>query len=342
MISLFGDIHFSKTSACEKCEETSDCMNIVELYDSLKQPVDIFLESPYYDKKSPKYKKRLNRYLSHLKQGDGWLIDTEKHFKAYMYGSKHKASNKVHVHYGDVRHHDSLDLYIWIKETMQSEYLEELDEGTIKVTQALLQQLRTKYHYKKIVDAMIKSNDIEGDMEKVFGKTGWLYAGKDSLTTFPGIPTKVHRIRKQILKLSPELQKKVLRYHDENTKEILWDYHCHHYAISRRKFLHQLEKKGEFVKGESRLVIDTCIEKWFSHLMEIYLIARMLYCIEQGNRENVTMFTGANHMYTVHYFFKNFLKKDAKRLWEYNSEQENSKELRCVYIPKEIIQSMVK
>jgi hypothetical protein len=341
-VSLFGDIHFSKAGACEKCTEARDCMNIVELYKRLKQPTDIFLESPYYDKKNPNYKTQLKQFLSHLKQKEGWLIETEKEFQQYMYGSKHKTSKKVHVHYGDIRHHDSLDLYYWIKETMQSNSVKELDKGTIKVTQALLQQLRSKYHFKKIVDAMIKSNHIEGDMEKVFGKTGWLYAGKSTLTTFPELDTKVHRIRKQILKLSPKLQKAIIRYHEENATDILEDYHCYHYAASRRKFLKHLQKTGDLPRDESKLVIDTCIEKWFSHLMEIYMIARMVYSIEQGNRKNVSMFTGANHTYAVNYFFKNYLQNSAKHLWEYDSEQEKSTNVRCVYMPNEIIQSMIK
>jgi serine/threonine-protein kinase RIO1 len=179
-------------------------------------------------------------------------------------------------------------------------------------------------------------------MEKVFGKTGWLYADKSTLTTFPGLNTKVHRIRKQILKLSPKLQKAIIRYHEENATDILEDYHCYQYATCRRKFLKHLEIKGELPRDVTQLVINTCIDKWFSHLMEIYIIARMLYCIEQGTSKNVSIFTGAYHTYAVDYFFKNYLKDSAKHLWKYDSEQEKSTNVRCVYIPTEIIQSMVK
>jgi hypothetical protein len=230
---------------------------------------------------------------------------------------------------------------------MQSKSVKELDKSIVTVTIALLQQIRSKYHFKKIVDGMIKSNDIEGDMEKVFGKLGGLFAGRSTLTTFPGLDTKVHRIRKQILKLSPKLQKAIIKYHEENAADILEDYHCYNYAKSRTKILKHLQTKGElprdeYPRGESQLVIDTCIDKWFSHLMEIYMIARMLYSIEQGTKKNVSMFTGANHTYAVNYFFKNYMKESAKHLWKYDSEQGKSDNVRCVYIPKEIIQSMLK
>lgn len=338
IISLFGDIHFSKYGSCDPCEKKDDCMNIIELYDNLEKPVDILLESLYLNETEKKTNAK--NLVEKLAMKDDWLSETNLHFHKKLY-HKHKSYQKVRVHYCDIRSHTSFEIYHWIQETMQSKSLEDTNKDNLIATYVLLQALQTKYHFKKIADAIVKSNNIEHDMKKVFGDKWWIYVNKeDDLTTFPGIPTKIHRIRKQVLKLSPRLQKAVIKYHNEASNDILIDYHCYHYVKSRKLFLKELKEKKQFVKGESRLVIDTCISKWLDHLMNIYLISRMLYCIEKGTSKNITLYTGANHTYVVDYFLKNYMNENLQHKWKYDSERENPKELRCVYMPKEIIQSM--
>lgn len=96
----------------------------------------------------------------------------------------------------------------------------------------------------------------------------------------------------------------------------------------------------EFLKRDivayTPLVINTCIDQWLSHVMEMYIIARMLYNIEKGESKNITVYTGANHIYAINYFLKNYIA--AQHTWKYDSEKEKSKEVRCVLIPQDIIQ----
>ncbi len=342
IVSLFGDIHFSKQEACSKCNNKKDCMTIIQLYDNFmkhKERADIFLEAHYYDKKSSEYRDNLKWYYSKLNKGEGWLRETVNHFKTHMYGKKHKVTNHVHIHYGDLRSHPSLEYFYWIKDVLSSNSLDNVEQSDNDVVVALLGGLKTKHHFKKIADAMVKSNDFEQEMKRVFGENAWLYADETTLTKTSGIHTKIHRVRKQILKLTPKTQKAVLNYHDQQAREILMDYHCCQYAKSRRYLFQKYAKTERFEQSEESLVVTTCIDKWLSHFMELYTLVRMLYTIETGCK-NVSSFTGANHAYMLSYFFKNYL-TGAEHLWEYNSEKEKTAEKRCVHIPTTIMQHLL-
>lgn len=341
-VSFFGDIHYSKQDSCSNCHKSNNCITIIQLYDRLikhKKKADIFLEAHYFDKKHSNYKDNLKWYHSKLTKGDGWLRETVKHFKAHMYGKQHKATNQVHFHYGDIRSHSSLEYLYWIKDALSSNNSNHLEQSDIEVAVALLEGLRTKHHLKKIGDAMVKSNDFKQQMETMFDKNAWIYTDETNLTTMPWLNTKVHRVRKQILKLSPKLQKAVLRYHDEQARDILMDYHCHYYTKSRRELLQFHAKTQKLEYSEASLVVNTCIDKWLSHFMELYMLARMLYSIENGSKY-VSSFIGAKHAYMLCHFFKNYM-ADAQQLWEYNSEKENATEKRCVNIPQDTMQRLL-
>jgi hypothetical protein len=294
----------------------------------------------YYDKKSSDYKDNLKWYYSKLNKGEGWLKETVNHFKAHMYGKKHNAINQAHIHYGDLRSHSSLEYLYWINDILSSNGSDSVEQSDIEVAVALLGDLRTKHHFKKLADAMVKSNDFNQQMESMFGKNAWIYTDEATLTGMPGMHTKVHRVRKQILKLTPKTQKAVLKYHDEQAHAILMDYHCYQYTKSRRDLMKGYAKTQRLEQSEGSLVVNTCIDKWLSHFMELYMLARMLYTIENGC-ENVSSFTGANHAYVLSYFFRNHV-TGAKQLWEYNTEKEKVTEKRCVQIPQATMQRLLK
>jgi hypothetical protein len=341
-VSFFGDIHYSKQDSCSNCHKSNNCITIIQVYDRLiqnKKRADIFLEAHYFDKKHLNYKDNLKLYYSNLTKSEGWLREAVKHFKAYMYGKQHNATSPVHIHYGDLRRHSSLEYLYWIKYVFSSKDSSHVEQSDIEVAVALLEDLRTKHHLKKIGDAMVKSNDFKQQMESMFGKNAWIYTDETSLTGMQGMNIKVHRIRKQILKLSPKLQKAVLRYHDEQARDILMDYHCHHYTKSRRELLHRYAKTQKLEYSEASLCVNTCIDKWLSHFMELYMLTRMLYTIEKGSK-NVSSFTGANHAYIFDYFFKNYI-ADAHKVWEYDSEMEKATEKRCVHIPQDTMQHLL-
>lgn len=340
IISLFGDIHFSKSGSCNDCIDKEECMDIIQFFNNMKTPIDIFLESHYYDKKNPEYKNNLKEYYKQVRQGEGFLRETVNYYKLRMYRKKHKPNSKVHVHYGDIRSHSSLYYFYWIKKFLAGHTLQDLDEDDIELGYALIQSIKTKHYFKKIVDAMVKSNDFKKDIEKVFGEIAWIYTDDDNLTMLNGHSHKIHRIRKQILKLTPKSQKAILQYHNDATSDVLSDYYCYHYAECRKKILKKNNLGNEF--NESALIISTCIDKWLSHLMEIYTLSRMLYSIEKKNKKNITLYAGANHVYVLNYFFANYMKDSINHLWEYNSEKEETKEKRCVLIPDIIIKKVIK
>ena len=336
IVSIFGDIHFSKTDSCKDCVKTDECMNILDFYRKLKTPTDIFLEALYHDKKEATYEDNLKIYYKKLRQGQGFLREIVNYYKHHLYGKKHKHT-KVHVHYGDIRSHSSLEYFYWIKHLLTGINIDDDDK---KIGYALIESLKTKYHFKKLIDAMVKSNDFKKDIENIFDEIAWIYMDEEHLTTFAGHSPKIHRIRKQILKLKPKTQKAVLRYHEDASKDILKDFYCYNYTECRRKVL----KKNLFEQGldEDSLVIQTCIDKWLSHLMEIYTLSRMLFNIEQGRSKHITVYTGANHAYVFNHFFSKYMNNVFQHMWLYDSETEKSSAIRCVQIPVSIKELIMK
>lgn len=343
VISLFGDIHFSKSKSCNNCIKHDNCMNIIRLYDNLKTPSDLFLEAYYFDKKGLDYKNALKWYYSKIVKETDWLKSVINHYKKKMYNRKeHSKQSGVHVHYGDIRSHRSVEFLYWVKDVLTTDKLEALSMEDIELAYNVLKDFKTKNIFKKYADAIVKSNNFKEDISKIFTENAWIYIDEESLTSYQGLSTKIHRIRKQILKLSPNFQTKVIKYHDEITKEILEDYYCYHYTPSRNKILKKLLISQKNLKSEDALIIDVCIDKWLSHFMNLYTLTRMLFNIEKGTSKNISSYTGANHAYSINYFFKTYMKKEIEYLWSYNSETEALQELRCVNIPKTIINEMMK
>ncbi len=323
-VVIFGDVHWSKTKACRDCKASNNCINIVQLMDTLDKPVDVFLEAWYLqDEDKEKDKKYVNRL------GNDWLGDVIKYNKDRLY-NKHHENQLFRVHYGDFRTHSSLDFLQFVSQTL-SKRRADVTHNELLVSLGILHDFKNKQFFKKFADACIKHNDFDEQMKSLFGDHASLYSDSSSLTTFIGIPTKIHRIRKQILKLSPHFQRAIIRYHNDMSKDLLVDNYTYDFSKRRREFI-----KDQNLEGEASFVISTAIKKWLAHFMDIYILSRMLYSIEQKNAKNVISYTGTFHAYSYNLFFAKYIKKTS-HTWLYDSGDNNAKYLRCVMIPKEYV-----
>jgi hypothetical protein len=326
-VALLGDIHFSKQGSCNKCDTKKSCNTVVQLLDNLQEPFDIFLEALYTDEHGKKSaKQRVD------KDTEDWLSDTIKHFKDELY-EKHNTSQRKRVHYADIRSHDSFSFLELIPQVFTQE---KEDNFLLMLALSIIRDFKTNYSIKRFIDACIKYDDHKGKVAELLGDKAKLYINKENLTSYKGIHN-IHRIRKQILKLSPKLQRKLMTYHNDKCKIITTDM-----LVSKYDTLCKLVLKTPSLVSRYSHMFDMIILKWMSHVMDIYLIARLLYYIEKGDSKTIAVYVGSAHTTSVEHFLSNYLQNDAQQVWKYDSAQKKTKDKRCVYIPKEIIQSMVK
>lgn len=327
-VTLLGDIHFSKQGSCVQCDTKKDCYNVVQLLDVMQEPCDIFLEALYENENEK------NTTKKHVDKGnsEGWLSDTIQHFKNELY-EKHNKTQRKRVHYADIRSHDSFSFLELIPQVFKDN---NPDKFLLMLALSIIRDFKNKSSIKRFIDACIKYDDHVGKVTELLGDRANLYIDKDNLTSYNGIQN-IHRIRKQILKLSPALQRKLIKYHNDRCKILMTDL-----LISKYDTFCKLILKTPSLVGRYSHMFDVMILKWMSHVMDIYLIARVLYYIEKGASKTVTVYTGSNHTSSVEHFLSNYLQKDTQELWTYDSLQKKTKDKRCVYIPKEIIQSMIK
>jgi hypothetical protein len=211
---------------------------------------------------------------------------------------------------------------------LSNKNVSQIDEDVLLATLGIVYDFKNKSYFKKFVDACVKEDNHIVKMKNLFNDRANLYIDKKGLTNFNELKN-IHRIRKQILKLSKSMQQAVIKYHNDECKSLLQDSYVYDYAKERKKFI-----KEQKLGTEAPFVVDIVIKKWLTHLMDIYSIARILYYIEKGTQKNIVSYTGANHAYSFTNFFKNYITSDIE--WEYNSETEKASELRCVYLPLNI------
>ena len=202
----------------------------------------------------------------------------------------------------------------------------------------VLTHFKTPNTFKTFADACIIQDNFVDAIQDLFSEDASLYIDKDHLTSFQNGDKTMHRIRKQIRKMSPKMQKALIKFHNKQCRIILTNQYNSHYKTQRRNFL----KEQSFDIDNIQPLFMT-IKNWLFHLMDMYLLARMIYYIEQNEETNIVVFTGTNHTINYETFLEscNEFKKEWKcnKAWNLTLDEEKLK--RCIQIPKNIVSTLI-
>lgn len=324
-ILLFGDVHESKTGLCRPINKKNvDKMFITEFIDSFEStPTDVFLESD-------------------------WVLDTEKdkvsvqndvdilrivlnHYKDKMY-TTHDNKKTFRVHYTDIRSVNSyLMLFLSIQAILASrieQYKNIFDQHPVQV---ITQYFPTLKVFNKFADTIVKSNNYKRDMHKLL-KDDSVFAGSNVLASASGqTERKIHRIRKQLLKLTSKDRNKLMAYHRETIHELYKEFKDTYNDIMKKI------KTGKALQNDTTEIASILL-MYVSHLMDMYALARMMYYIRNTNSQTFISYAGAAHTLNYTRFFYDFWQNEAK-LVHYKDLQlyKNGHVKRCVSIPKEVL-----
>lgn len=333
-ILLFGDEHFSTSGLCQDCQQKNDCLHIKDFINNMKKKsnVDLFLEAPYVTQDIKHLREAVMKKMKNTKTDDA-LTSVVSHFHNLLY-KKHKKQQSIRVHYSDFRFHSSLDL---LKQV--SRILEKNIDSKINYPLVVLSHFKTPKTFKAFADACVIKDDFVEAIENMFQKDAFLYVDKDHLTNLHNANKSMHRIRKQICKTSPKMQHALIKFHNKQCRMIMQDQYNSHYETQRKNFLNAQSFDIENIQP-----LFMTINNWLFHLMDMYLLARMMFYIETYKTTNIVLFTGTNH--TINY--ENFLEscKEFTKEWKcnkaWNLTQHEKPLHRCIQIPKQIVSSLIK
>jgi hypothetical protein len=333
-ILLFGDEHFSTSGLCQDCHLKNDCLHIKDFIDHMKEQskVDLFLEAPYTTQDVKHLREAIMGKLTNMK-ADDVLGSVVSHFHNQLY-KKHRKQQSLRVHYSDFRFHSSLDLLKQVSQILQKNI-----EAKIVYPLVVLSHFKTPKIFKAFADACIIKDNFIDAIHGIFQKNAYLYADKDHLTSFNEPSISMHRIRKQIRKTSPKMQNALIKFHNKQCRKIMTDQYNSHYKTQRKHFL-----KAQSFDIENIQILFMTINNWLFHLMDMYLLARMVCYIEQNKKTNIVVFTGTNHIINYETFLescKEFTKEwECNKAWNLSQTEQMLK--RCIQIPKNIVTNLIK
>jgi hypothetical protein len=333
-ILLFGDEHWSYNGMCEKCSLSANCLHIKDLIEhmSKKNKVDVFVEARYttLDMKEELGGKAKNDIP------DGPLGNVQTKYHKYLY-KKHTKKQKLRVHYSDFRFHTSLNLLQYVAFVLERER-----EQQITYPLVVISHFKNKNYFKKFADACVMSDNFINDIEGIFKDNAELYVDKAHLTSFENGEKNIHRIRKQIKKTSPEMQKALLKFHNRQCKELLEDQYNSHYKHARKLFLkHESFDIEDSDISNNLQVLYSTIRGWTSHLMDMYLLSRLIYYLEKSDSKNLLVYTGTKHTWNYQYFLEKLVSKNFQKEWQQDKAYYKGKDKRCIDISKEIIEEIM-
>lgn len=310
-IYMFGDYHTIPKGLCSKCKKSKDCLFVTDFIDSLKN-ADIFIETAWLevdDKHLMKEEPVSYASVLHI---------VRSKYNNYLYGDKVDANKRFH--YIDIRD----ERILWSLRRLLL-YIENKDVHKINKSDVLLTQyFSNPMNLQKFANIIVKSNDFQLSIKHTFNKT----IVDKIFTSYPSDSKKqfgkIHRIRKQILKLPKTLQHILLRFYKDKCKEILSNYTQ---IISKPEFtnLHPLWK--------IIIIIMDGVFPILSLLMDIYLLARLLYYIKHKDTEQIITYTGCSHTENYVTFFTKYIKESKLLYYEDNYHVRNKRIKRCVTIP---------
>lgn len=319
LIILFGDTHNSKSKSCYRCKKDKHCYDIVSFIEKVKCNVDIFIESPW---------KEAQHVIANIKElKDDYLSELWHTYYDKIYNHQ-EIRNGKRYHFTDIRYEKHI---LFLNYTLDA-----LDER-IKSQMDFYVVAKTLYDFPKFntlvlfVDALIYSNDISKSLKKLFGEENakW-YTFMDVIKRVKKGKKDiyVHRIRKQIMKLSKNDREILLRYHED----VIRDFKKWYPTVYKQQRAMFIKDKQLQNKTLSNIYLEVT-----SHLMDMYHLARMLYY--KNKNDIIVSYTGEAHTKNYETFFKYYYKMD-EILVDQGRETKNSRQ-RCVSIPQKIVKDLL-
>lgn len=318
-VILFGDEHNSKAGLCKSCKTKKNCYYITEFLDKVtKKYSDIFIESFSLTPSQ--------RVGSIPKYQDDVLGDVITHYHAKMYNHSRVTSNMVRVHYTDIRNEPDLrDLFKIVMGLFLQDTKDTKDTKDTRTVDYDISVLPTYFKmttcFKRLIDAMVKSNNYQESIKTLLQNVDKNYN------------TPVHKIRKQLLKIKDrKVRASLLKFHKDRCQKIVQSTSAYNKIFKRNSTGTSLTYQEESV------VFDTLMA-WFTHIMDMYTLARMMYYIEKGDSSLFVSYAGSLHTLNYLMFFMVYL--EGSEMIHYQPESNVTKSKRCVTLPKTFVNTLV-
>lgn len=331
---LFGDVHGGHDGRCVKCTAKNKCLHISDFIKHLSlinKHVDVFLESPWLPKSE--------RLTAMPPAKVDVITSVVSEFHEALYGQMGATDTGTRVHYTDVRSDKSFgvltDLLVDMFAVMNGEklYAKGSDFSKNQLL-SVLKAFKTTKRLKTFIDIVVLKDDYVAAVKQMFRDSdiGNNFVHEDSLSYSPldsqqKLP-RVHRIRKQILKLNPRDLKSIMRFHNHRCREIQKE------TMDYDNYVRKIVKTGGDVHKEDALEIFYALLLWTSHLKDIYTLSRMLFYMCKNARTTIITYDGASHTMTYKEFFMKYV-DDVTLSHEDNHIDNRMK--RCVSLPKHVV-----
>lgn len=323
MIYLFGDEHNDTIGKCKKCKLETNCMSITQFLKQLqKQDADIFIESPWILQDYKKF------YSNEKKQKyDDVLLDIKKTFHKELYS--HKQTKSVsRFHYTDIRTEPHISILGYVSYIFHFKSVRELSYVV-----SVIKDFCSINMFVDYVNACVLSNDYVKSITKLFvddKEKANKYIVSKALTNFSTSKYNIHKIRKQLLKLTPKERKSIIRYHNDKLQKLMSMSFSKQYTENRNQFLNNPSLYTPFAAR-----INNVIHHYLAHLMDIYHLSRMIHYLSKSSNLIVS-YTGSHHTHNYIEYFIHYHSKYMS-LIHIDDKSEQSDDLtnkRCVVIPE--------
>lgn len=288
-VFLFGDIHTNQLVQSKKS------VPITSFIDELPNTTDLFLESPYKTKQS---KNELPDYES-----SSVMTTLYNHYKKKMYLHKRK-NDKSRVHFTDIRQGTDLEFFMDTADSLIESLIKNEEQIKIDKLKNLFSIFPTMSKIVQYINLVVLSNDIKNKSETLLPD----FDNLDMVTNLPNTNHKVHRIRKQILKLDKSLQYLLIKYHKDKCKNIS------NQAVIYNRIIKNAIKHNYVLNQRDALDLLVIMMSWNNHMKDMYTLARMLYYIFNGN-DNIISYDGNQHTLNYVEFFERYMNKDTKLIY---------------------------
>lgn len=278
-VLLFGDAHTKWIDGCKNCKKPT-CMTIIEVLDQLLKSktynVDVYLETPPF---------RVEK-----DNGESPLSVTERLLPARVEKSRYQ--NRLH--WIDIR--EIRPAYNWLLLHDMHEAKNRCDTSVTKAIRFFLERHPSMEDWLAYIDVFIKDDYPSRHRPKYL---------KDSLPLTRYKRLRVHKIRKQLLKLDEDDRQRLIKFYEQMKQVIRDDYQKLFDQLSKEELASE-NKTGpsKYQKQKTILVIILFMS---SLLMDVYGLARILYYLKYVNVDGrphiAAIFAGDGHIDQYRRFF---------------------------------------
>lgn len=381
-LHLIGDFHQSLQNACRPCKYPGCEFVVTMLNNFMKRHTDLQID--FYQELPYKHKDQtLEQIEAHAENVRGYLDAPDAFRQVYLrfrdsfYGKR--GPGHVRFHYADIR--DEQNVFSLTNFTLQllervtgmfarpdSKRQDSFEAGHetwlfMRLFMFFVQRLGDRASLQRFMEVYVDADNYYDTVDRMFHSRlskflGRLLRRQDSFkmlfsssaqTDAPGHP-RVHRVRKQLLKLPPPLRDTVRRYYGDTLRRVL-DRHPQYPAAaalySRCFPAKAMETEARFraavasvTLADARALVDfaTDLSVLFLHLsvllMDTYLIARMLHhAVGAEHRTDVAIvFAGNAHVDNYRRFLRDYMHARPVRAVPLRMRRDRTP-IRCLRLP---------